>query len=104
MKEKHPHWSDRQLRNVLYWQGTAKKLHREKIRGFLKEYEHLGYEVVTPEALGVDVTRTLANVGITLEWPPINKSYRIAFAAIPKPGKTIKGLEKNKRNKLTNLN
>lgn len=103
MKTRHPNWTERQLRNVLYWQGTAKKLHKEEIKEFLTEYGHLGYEVITPEALGVDVTKTLEKVGINLEWPPMNYSYRIAFAGIPKKGKSIKGLEKNKNNKLTNF-
>ena len=104
MKAKHPHWTDRQLRNVLYWQGTAKKYHRGEIKKFLEIYGHLGYEVATPEALGVDVTATLAKVGIILEWPPMNYSYRVAFAGIPKPGQSLKTLEKNIHNKLTNFN
>ena len=104
MKNKHPHWTDRQLRNVLYWQGTAKKFHRAEIKKFLDKYGHLGYEVATPEALGVDVTKTLEKVGIILEWPPMNYSYRIAFAGIPKEGKSLKDYERNKNNKLTNFN
>jgi predicted metal-binding protein len=103
MKKKHPDWSDRQLRNVLYWQGTAKKLHREKIKEFLKEYEPLGYEVISPEATGVDATKTLENAGIILEWPPKNKSYRIAFAGVPKLGKSLKNLPKDRNNSLTSF-
>jgi hypothetical protein len=104
MKKRHPHWSERQLRNVLYWQGTAKKMHRLEMDKFRLKYGHLGYELATPEALGVDVTKTLAMAGINLEWPPRNFSYRVAFAAIPKPGKSIKDYETNKNNKLTNFN
>ena len=104
MRRKHPSWTDRQLRNVLYWQGSAKKGHKEEIKQFMSVYGHLGYEVVTPEALGVDVTASLKSVGISLEWPPVNYSYRIAFAGIPKKGKTLKNLEKKKSNRLTNLN
>jgi predicted metal-binding protein len=32
MKNKHPQWTDRQLRNVLYWQGTSRKQLKERVR------------------------------------------------------------------------
>jgi len=103
MKKRHPNWSERQLRSVLYWQGTAKKGHKEEIRKFMNEYEELGYEVCVPEGYGVDVTKTLANIGIILEWPPMKYSYRIAFAGIPKKGKSLKDIKKENPNALTNL-
>ena len=104
MKKRHPNWSERQLRNVLYWQPAAKKMHRDKIKDFLDKYAYLGFEVSTPEALGVDVTKTLGEIGIYLDWPPQKYTYRIAFAGIPSPGKSIKKWEENKHNKLTNIN
>jgi len=89
MKEKHPKWSQRQLECCLYWQGTARKQLKEQIGAFKKLLdEHYQVErygiVVTPEAMGVNVTETMKNVGIELEWPPVNVAYQIAFAAIEK--------------------
>jgi hypothetical protein len=38
--------------------------------------------VLLPERqMGLDVTKTLKDVGIVLEWPPKNITYQIAFAA-----------------------
>lgn len=83
MKERHPDWSERALRNVYYWQGTDRKFHREEIKRFMDLYKDLNYVAVTPEGLGVDVDATLKNVGITLPWPPEEISYRVSFAAEP---------------------
>lgn len=99
MKEKHPKWSDRQLRNVLYWQGTAKKEHRKIVKEFLDKNPN--YEAVVPETLAVDVNKTMKQIGIILKWPPTKYSYRIAIAAIPEAGKTLKNIEQNKHNTLT---
>jgi predicted metal-binding protein len=80
MKLKHPTWSDRQLRCVLYWQGSARKQLKAQIR---KELVALpGYMVtMTPEGMGVNVTKTMAEVGIILEWPPVHTARQIAFMA-----------------------
>lgn len=81
MKEKHPNWSEKQLRCSLYWQGTARKKLKEKSSEFLKQFTKEGYVLISsPESLGVDVTRTMKNVGITLEWPVLNNVYKIDFA------------------------
>jgi len=78
MKNKHPHWSDRQLKCCLYWQPRARKQLREKIMRFL--YEHPGETVVKcPEAQGVNLTETMKNAGIELEWPPENVTYQIVL-------------------------
>lgn len=85
MKEKHPDWSYRRLSNLLYWQGTVRKDLKDKIKEFLKEYEPLGYSVtLLPEAMGVNVTETLKQVNISLEWPPKKYVYKVAFAGIVK--------------------
>ena len=33
-----------------------------------------------PEAMGVNVTETMKNVGIILEWPPETVTYQIVIA------------------------
>jgi len=85
MKAKHPSWSDRQLACCLYWQGTARKHLREAIRAFSAPYWYLRI-VSTPEAYGVDVTATMKNVGIELEWPPKRFAYQVVLAGSRKEG------------------
>jgi predicted metal-binding protein len=83
MKNIHPSWSDRQLKCCLYWQQKARKELRTKIIEFLKEFPN--YSVVgTPEAQGVNLTETMKNVGIILEWPPEKLTYQIVLAGIRK--------------------
>ena len=85
MEERHPNWSEAQLLNVLYWQGTARKQLKSCIFEFNKEFKKKGYySTNSPEAMGVDVTKTLKNAGINLEWPARKKVYKIAMAGIPK--------------------
>lgn len=89
MKEKHPDWSERQCACCLYWQGSAKKKLRQEVaynitRGPLFD----GYEVVAtdcPEAMGVDVTATMKEAGIILEWPPEKIVRKIAFIGTKRP-------------------
>lgn len=80
MWAKHPGWTDRQLRCVLYWQGTARKRLREKIGEFMLAHPEVDIVETCPEAMGVNVTATMAAVGIELEWPPVNVAYQIALA------------------------
>jgi hypothetical protein len=83
MKVKHPNWTEKQCRCSLYWQGTAKKQMKEKSSDFMKQHKELGYVLIeAPETFGVDVTNTMKEVGVILEWPAINNVYRIHFAGI----------------------
>jgi predicted metal-binding protein len=83
MRVKHPEWSQRQVECCLYWQGTARKNLREKIRAFIWKHPH--YDIVScPEGAGVNITETMKNAGIELEWPPVNYTYQVALAGIPK--------------------
>jgi hypothetical protein len=84
MRKKHPQWTEAQLLNVLYWQGTARKLLKECIVSFDNEFRSLGYySTISPEAMGVNVTKTLESVGIILEWPARRIVYKVAMAGIP---------------------
>ena len=87
MKATHPNWSYRQLTCCLYWQGTARKQLMAGIKNFLKEHREYRIEAC-PEAMGVNVTETLNNAGITLEWPPKNIACQVALAGIKKEGKS----------------
>lgn len=84
MRIRHPEWSETQLLNVLYWQGTARKNLKNKINDFNKSFREKGYySTLLPEAMGVNVTMTLKNAGIALEWPARKVVYKVAFAGVP---------------------
>lgn len=88
MRSVHPEWSDAQCRCLLYWQGKARAGLRREVLSFLEQ--HPGYQVeATPEALGVDVTRTLMDAGIFLEWPPRDVVRQVALAALPRRHKAV---------------
>jgi hypothetical protein len=65
MKTKHTLWSERQCRNPLYWQGRVRS-------GLRKKCILLPGDILLdiPEACGIDVFETMANIGITLERKP----------------------------------
>jgi hypothetical protein len=86
MRERHPEWSNRQLHCCLYWQGSVRKTLREGLKRFFDEHpEADGYESTEcPEAMGIDVTATLAAVGVNLEWPPRSVVRKVAFIARPR--------------------
>ena len=82
LKIAHPNWSDRQLRCVLYWQGGARAKLALKIKMALATLPRFRSETC-PEAMGVNVTATLASEGITLEWPPVHIARQVALIAVP---------------------
>jgi len=84
MRGRHPGWTERQLRNCLYWQGTARKSLKAEIEKFEVTRDHGGKLVVvmTPEACGVNVTETMKQVGIELEWPPVQYALQIALVGL----------------------
>jgi len=85
MRAKHPEWSERQLACVRFWQGKARKQLKLAINMFLSKHEN--YAATTcPEALGVNVTETLKNAGIIMEWPPKEIAYQVALAGKKKTG------------------
>jgi hypothetical protein len=99
LREKHPEWpeqyyptmnkeswkSSRQWYNPRRWQGTARKQHTQELVGFQKKYPDLVVERC-PEALGVNITGLMNNLGIKMnwEWPPEhkkeNKTYVVSIA------------------------
>jgi hypothetical protein len=79
MLDRHPQWSQRQLACCLYWQGTARKQLRAELEAF--ERAHPGLVVNTcPEAMGMNVTATMASLGVQLEWPPETVAIQVALA------------------------
>lgn len=81
MRAAHPTWSERQLRCVLYWQGTARKRLREEVAAFRAEHPEREWLVEeTPEAMGLHVFETLRKAGVPLPWPPVEHAYHVALA------------------------
>jgi hypothetical protein len=95
MRALHPEWSDRQLYCCLYWQGTARKQLAKETLYFPVEFKlrhssyvrafGFRYEITAcPEAMGINVTATMAGIGVDLEWPPRVVAYQVALAGIRK--------------------
>ncbi len=82
MREKHPAWSWRQLVCCLYWQPTARKRLKEEIKRVQQIRKELQIEMI-PEAMGINVTRTMSSIGEYLEWPPRTKTYQVVIAGTP---------------------
>lgn len=78
MKARHPTWSDRQLYCCLYWQGTARTQLRLMTQDALRRNPTLTV-VRCPEAHGVNVTATMASVGVELQWPPREWAYQVVL-------------------------
>lgn len=78
MRNKHPAWSKRQVECCLYWQPRARSQLKEGIASFLMEHPGL-FVVKCPEACGVNLTQTMMDVGIKLEWPPVHYTYQIVL-------------------------
>lgn len=98
MRKNHPKWSARQLRCCLYWQGKARKQLRSAVQAFLAEHtKHV--PLYCPEANGVDVSATLVQVGVELQWPPRDVTYQVALAAVPRQAASFRPphLDRSKR-------
>ena len=83
MKLKHPHWSIRQCRNLLYWQGGVRKRLRTKTEDFIKYKNNGMIYTLLPEAMGVMVINTAIAVGIPIERTPENKVIKISLVGHP---------------------
>jgi len=84
MSTKHPDWSQRQVECCLYWQPRARKHLRHEIARFKLEHNYSHWTIVgNPEGSGVNVTETMKQVGIRLQWPPVTKTYQIVLAGLP---------------------
>ncbi|MEM5789005.1 MAG: hypothetical protein AAGU11_16960 [Syntrophobacteraceae bacterium] len=66
MREKHPGWTDRQCRNLLYWQGIVRAGLKRNVAAAMSI---LGCDVVTycPEGQGVNVFATARLAGLALD-------------------------------------
>lgn len=83
MKSKHPEWTQRQIDCCLYWQGSLNKKLKEEVFQLMRHKIPSGYKAsFCPEAMGVNVTATMKNLGIELEWPPETIVYKVAIIGV----------------------
>ena len=90
MKEKHPKWSERQCRNLLYWQGgVRKKLKNEayKLKEDLKKaFEKPFIVLEIPEANGVNVFTTMSKSGKRMEISKPDTIHKVMLVVGDKNG------------------
>jgi len=68
MRQRHPDWSDAQLKNVIYWQPKSRKQLGAEIDKFEKTYLVQGTPIISSgEYNGVDVYATMKAAGIELD-------------------------------------
>jgi predicted metal-binding protein len=85
MRRRHPHLSERQARCCLYWQNRVRK---ELRKATCKLMVHSGYSAITdiPEAMGLNLFRTMHNLGFKLERNPKQYVHKIAMLGATKVG------------------
>jgi len=82
LRAKYPRWSERQLYCCLYWQLRARAALDAEIERFMADEKAARWVTRCPEAMGLEVTATMLSLGITLEWPPREWAYQVAFAGV----------------------
>jgi len=82
MKTRHPEWSERQCRNLLYWQKSVNKKLKDKSKRYLSSLDDDSMELIEiPEATGINIFQTCNNVGITIEKNPRKQVIKIMLIA-----------------------
>ena len=84
MRKKHPSWSERRLRCLLYWQGHVRKEQYQQINDFRNRFPETVFSLL-PEAMTVNVILTLRHIGIDIEVKPQRKILKIALIGYPNP-------------------
>lgn len=88
----HPTWSLRQLVNCQHWQGTVRAFLHRKAKAWVEQHwskprtsgRRDFFYTDCPEAMGVNVTATMQNVGVELEWSPKDVTRMIFLAGVRK--------------------
>ena len=84
MKNKHPSWSDRQAKCVLYWQGGVNKALREECQFYVAQQGGLVYNLC-PEAMGVNVIKTCKAMGLPIKLRPTDTVFKVGMLGTMKP-------------------
>ena len=77
----HPDWSGKQARCILYWQNGVRKQLGQACNTFISN-KLLIYDLC-PEAMGVNVFRTLHRIGIPIKKNPTETVYKVAIIGSP---------------------
>lgn len=78
MLKLHPEWSDRQARCCLYWQGRVRKeLHRAMSQIIESTAGLKGTD--SPEAMGIQVIKTVKNLGFPISPRPKERAYKVGL-------------------------
>lgn len=85
MKSKHPDWSNKRLKCVLYWQKKVDKYLKEISEKTASKIKN-SIIIYRPEAYGVDMFKTCKKIGITLEKDPKEFIWKMSIIG------TVKGL------------
>lgn len=80
MLRRHPHWSDRQARCLLYWQPKVNKELARATWGFA--IDRLNGCSYCPEAMGVDVIKTARLAGLPIETNPRKIVHKISLVKL----------------------
>ena len=82
MAVKHPEWTERQCRNLLYWQGGVRKRLKEKALRAADLFFDVVLEI--PEASGINVFETMAHVGIHLRREKPDQIIKVMLIGKPR--------------------
>lgn len=82
MAESHPEWTERQCRNLLYWQGGVRKRLKKKAFREFDQWSDVLLEI--PEASGVNVFETMAHVGVRIQRHKPSRITKVMFIGKPK--------------------
>jgi predicted metal-binding protein len=78
MKKKHPHWSDRQTRCVLYWQPRVNKQLKYLCKRYSDGVENSVF-TTCPEAMGINVIQTVKNIGVPICIRPKDIIFKVGL-------------------------
>lgn len=81
---KHPAWSERRLRCVLYWQNKVRSIQWQQIADFRNQYSNTIFTQL-PEAMCVNVLHTLQHLKIDFETKPKTKVLKVALIGYQNP-------------------
>lgn len=82
MKAKHSHWTDKQARCVLYWQGSVRKQLTDACKELILNTS-LVFTLI-PEAMGIQVIKTAKKLNIPIKTRPKDFVYKIALIGYSK--------------------
>ena len=84
---RHPLWSERRLKCVLYWQNQVRSIQRQQIAEFRLGHPSTVFTQL-PEAMNTNVLRTLQALQINFETKPRRKVLKVALLGDMNPSFT----------------